>query len=107
MFVSRVKTDGGGAGASEIDALPFVLGLWRRGFFLFHTLAPMLRTPMMPRHYTDIFVTEHGIARLKGRTLRDRVNELIGIAHPGLLEIEGYTRRPRPRLDCCRRRQPR
>jgi 4-hydroxybutyrate CoA-transferase len=36
----------------------------------------------VPRHYADIFVTEHGIARLKGRTLRERVGELISIAHP-------------------------
>jgi 4-hydroxybutyrate CoA-transferase len=36
----------------------------------------------VPRHYADIFVTEHGIARLKGRTLRERVGELIAVAHP-------------------------
>jgi 4-hydroxybutyrate CoA-transferase len=34
------------------------------------------------RGYADIFVTEYGIARLKGQTLRRRVEELIGIAHP-------------------------
>jgi acyl-CoA hydrolase len=36
----------------------------------------------VPRGYADIIVTEHGVARLKHRTLRERVNELIGIAHP-------------------------
>lgn len=36
----------------------------------------------VPRHYADIFVTEYGIARLKGKTLRERVNEMIAIAHP-------------------------
>jgi acyl-CoA hydrolase len=36
----------------------------------------------VPRQYADIFVTEHGIARLRDRTLRERANELIGIAHP-------------------------
>jgi acyl-CoA hydrolase len=36
----------------------------------------------VPRGYADIVVTEHGIARLKHRTLRERINELIGIAHP-------------------------
>ncbi|MPZ24148.1 MAG: 4-hydroxybutyrate CoA-transferase, partial [Dehalococcoidia bacterium] len=36
----------------------------------------------VPRHYADIFVTEHGVARLKGRTLRERVGEMISIAHP-------------------------
>jgi len=36
----------------------------------------------VPRGYADIIVTEYGIARLKQRTLRQRVDELIAIAHP-------------------------
>jgi 4-hydroxybutyrate CoA-transferase len=36
----------------------------------------------VPRGYADIIVTEYGIARLKHRTLRQRVEELIAIAHP-------------------------
>jgi 4-hydroxybutyrate CoA-transferase len=36
----------------------------------------------VPRHYADYFVTEHGIAHLRDKTLRERVNEMIGIAHP-------------------------
>lgn len=36
----------------------------------------------VPRHYADYFVTEHGIASLRDKTLRERVNEMIGIAHP-------------------------
>jgi 4-hydroxybutyrate CoA-transferase len=35
-----------------------------------------------PRGYADIVVTEYGIARLKHRTLRQRIDELAGIAHP-------------------------
>jgi 4-hydroxybutyrate CoA-transferase len=45
----------------------------------------------VPRVYADIFVTEYGIARLKGQTLRRRVEELIAIAHPehrGVLQAE-------------------
>jgi 4-hydroxybutyrate CoA-transferase len=38
----------------------------------------------VPRGYADIVVTEYGIARLKHRTLRERVRELIAIAHPDL-----------------------
>jgi acyl-CoA hydrolase len=34
------------------------------------------------RSNVDIVVTEHGIARLRGRTVRERVRELIAIAHP-------------------------
>lgn len=36
----------------------------------------------VPRGYADIVVTEYGIARLKHRTLRQRIEELIAIAHP-------------------------
>ena len=36
----------------------------------------------VPRVYADIFVTEYGIARLKGKTIRRRIDELIAIAHP-------------------------
>jgi 4-hydroxybutyrate CoA-transferase len=35
-----------------------------------------------PRTLADIVVTEYGIARLKGKTQRERAMELIGIAHP-------------------------
>jgi acyl-CoA hydrolase len=31
---------------------------------------------------TDIVITEYGIARLKGKTQRQRAEELIAIAHP-------------------------
>ena len=36
----------------------------------------------VPRTLADIVVTEHGIARLKGKTQRERALELINIAHP-------------------------
>jgi acyl-CoA hydrolase len=34
------------------------------------------------RSSVDHVVTEHGIARLRGRTVRERARELIGVAHP-------------------------
>lgn len=34
------------------------------------------------RNDVDYVVTEYGVARLKGRTLRDRAKALIAIAHP-------------------------
>jgi acyl-CoA hydrolase len=34
------------------------------------------------RSNVDNVVTEHGIARLRGRTVRERTHELIGVAHP-------------------------
>jgi len=36
----------------------------------------------VPRTLADIVVTEYGIARLKGKTQRQRAEELINIAHP-------------------------
>jgi len=48
-------------------------------------IVPMLEPGTVvstPRTLADIVVTEYGIARLKGRTQRERALELIGIAHP-------------------------
>jgi 4-hydroxybutyrate CoA-transferase len=39
-----------------------------------------------PRSDTDIVVTEYGIARLAGRTNRDRARALISVAHPKFRE---------------------
>jgi 4-hydroxybutyrate CoA-transferase len=36
----------------------------------------------VPRSWVDYVVTEYGIARLFGKTLRERASELIAIAHP-------------------------
>lgn len=36
----------------------------------------------VPRNYVDIIVTEYGVAHLRGRTIRERAQQLIGIAHP-------------------------
>jgi 4-hydroxybutyrate CoA-transferase len=35
-----------------------------------------------PRTLADIVVTEYGIARLKGKTQRERALELVAVAHP-------------------------
>jgi acyl-CoA hydrolase len=48
----------------------------------------------VPRSYADIVVTEYGIARLKQRTLRQRIDELTAIAHPDFRsEIRAEARR--------------
>ncbi|MBW2270624.1 MAG: acetyl-CoA hydrolase/transferase family protein [Deltaproteobacteria bacterium] len=36
----------------------------------------------IPREFADTVVTEHGVARLLGRSVRERAEELISIAHP-------------------------
>lgn len=38
----------------------------------------------IPRTYTDYVVTEYGVAHLRGRSVSDRVRELIAIAHPAV-----------------------
>ncbi|MFQ5382472.1 MAG: acetyl-CoA hydrolase/transferase C-terminal domain-containing protein [Dehalococcoidia bacterium] len=35
-----------------------------------------------PRTFVDYVVTEHGIAKIGGKTVRQRCEELISIAHP-------------------------
>jgi 4-hydroxybutyrate CoA-transferase len=35
-----------------------------------------------PRYCVDYVITEYGIASLRGKTLWERADELIGIAHP-------------------------
>jgi 4-hydroxybutyrate CoA-transferase len=36
----------------------------------------------LPRSFVHYVVTEHGIATLKGKSIRERANELIAVAHP-------------------------
>ena len=36
----------------------------------------------IPRNYADIVVTEYGVARLRGRSIRERAEALIAIAYP-------------------------
>jgi len=46
----------------------------------------------VPRTLVDYVVTEHGIATLRGKTVRERIGELVSIAHPdfqGELKAEG------------------
>jgi acyl-CoA hydrolase len=35
-----------------------------------------------PRHHTDVVVTEFGAAELAGRTMEERAEALVAIAHP-------------------------
>jgi itaconate CoA-transferase len=46
-------------------------------------IVPQLQGPVTtPRNDTNIVVTEYGWADLKGKSLRERAEALIGIAHP-------------------------
>ena len=37
-----------------------------------------------PRHQVDVVITEYGAAELSGRTVRERAQALVAIAHPDL-----------------------
>jgi 4-hydroxybutyrate CoA-transferase len=43
---------------------------------------PLGTAVTVPRTYVDYVVTEHGIATLSGKTVRERAAELINVAHP-------------------------
>ena len=60
------------------------------------TIVPMLAegsAVTLHRSNVDHVVTEHGIARLRGRTVRERARELIAVADPDFRpELEAKAR---------------
>ena len=46
------------------------------------TMLPQGAVVTVPRTLVDYVVTEHGIASLRGKTVRERIGELIAVAHP-------------------------
>lgn len=40
----------------------------------------------VPRTFVDYVVTEYGIASLRGKTVRERIRELVAVAHPDFRE---------------------
>ena len=69
-------------GGRSVTVLPStsVVGGERRSRIV--AMFPQGSAVTVPRGYADIIVTEYGVARLRHRTLRERIDELIGIAHP-------------------------
>jgi acyl-CoA hydrolase len=43
---------------------------------------PAGATVTSPRHQVDVVITEHGIAELRGRTMRERAESLVAVSHP-------------------------
>jgi acyl-CoA hydrolase len=64
-------------GGRSIIALPATAGAFSR-------IVARLTTPTvsLARHETDVIVTEHGVARLRGKTADERAEALIAIAAP-------------------------
>ena len=46
------------------------------------TMLPQGAVVTVPRTLVDYVVTEHGIVSLRGKTVRERIGELIAVAHP-------------------------
>lgn len=67
-------------GGRSIIALPATSGDGKRS-----RIVPMFgpgSCVTLPRHEADYVVTEHGVARLRGRSLTERATELIAVAAP-------------------------
>lgn len=60
-------------------------------------IVPYLKTgaPVtVPRNYIDYIVTEYGVAPMRGRTVKERVHNLISVAHPNVRkELENEARK--------------
>jgi acyl-CoA hydrolase len=57
---------------------------------------PPASTVTTPRHQVDVVITEHGVAELRGCTVRERAERLAAIAHPEFrAELEDAARRLR------------
>lgn len=72
---SAFRSDGG----SRITVLSSVTSSGRS------RIVPRLGTDSVvtvPRSMTDVVVTEYGVARLRGRTLAQRADALVAVAHP-------------------------
>lgn len=54
----------------------------KKGFSKINCLLKEGAQVSVPRNYADFVVTEYGIAPLRGRTTRERAENLIAVAHP-------------------------
>ncbi len=71
----------GGKSVSVLPSSSVPTGTNQRVSRIVPVLAP--GTPVtVPRTYVDFVVTEHGIAELRGKTVKQRARALIEIAHP-------------------------
>lgn len=66
-------------GGRSITVLP---SLSSEGASRIVPLLPEGTVVSVPRLLADIVVTEHGVARLLGKTIRQRAQELVSVAHP-------------------------
>lgn len=81
----------GGRSVTVVPSFSTVEGAMRSRIV---SMFPQGTAVTVPRGYADIVVSEYGIARLKGQTLRRRIEEMIAIAHPDMrAELRDEARR--------------
>ncbi len=88
----------GGAGGQIEFARGAMLSKGGRSIAVLHSTASRGKIPRIvpalengtvvsiPRTFADYIVTEHGIAHLWGKPLKERARELISVAHPDFRE---------------------
>jgi acyl-CoA hydrolase len=54
----------------------------KKGYSKIKTLLTPGANITVPRNYVDYIVTEYGIAPMRGRSVRERTENLIAVAHP-------------------------
>ncbi len=54
----------------------------KKGYSKIKTMLTEGANVTVPRNYVDYIVTEYGIAHLRGRSVKERVEALVAIAHP-------------------------
>ncbi len=69
-----------GRGSRSITVLPSVTNDGKQSRIV--PVLPAGASVSVPRYLTDVVVTEYGVAHLRWKTLRERADALIGIAHP-------------------------
>ena len=80
-FVAQSGLELGDRSLICLPSTAHVAGAGERVSRIVANLAPGT-TVTTPRHQVDVVITEHGVAELRGRTMRERAVALAEIAHP-------------------------
>jgi len=78
-FAIAASYSNGGAALTVLPSSSIVKGVRRSRIVPYLNLGASVT---VPRTHVDYVVTEYGAAKLSGKTLRERAEQLIAIAHP-------------------------
>jgi acyl-CoA hydrolase len=70
----------------SLVCLPATVRVEGRELSRIHAALPRGWVVTTPRHQLDLVVTEYGVAELRGRTVEERAQALVAIAHPAVRE---------------------